>query len=207
MHEQDGMITWAQPVPRELVRRLYESEARGMLDVELLEDVMYRTAERVRDVLLVVEALAGRATCPRCDAVIEHDARDRSVLACGCGFRTKWRDYKKSFSKRGLHGPRGPGFFENFVERLPGAKTPRDRFLLFDRFIHEYHDDLRSKIPTHFPAAANAIEGPAVKVLELLDSLAYGPDPDGRLIDTRDTWRSRTRRGRRPDGAWHEPRR
>ncbi len=207
MHEENGRIRWAASVPRELVRRLYESEASGMLDNELLEDVLFRTSERVRDVLLVTEAMAGRATCPRCDAVIEHDGRDRTMLRCTCGFTTRWRDYRKSFYNRALHGPRDPKFFETFNRELPRARTHREKFLAFDRFIHEHHDFLRAKIPTHFPAAANVIEGPAVEVLKLLDSLAYGDRADPRLLDSRDVWRERVPRGRRPDGAWYFPER
>lgn len=47
------------------------------------------------------------------------------MLTCSCGFTSRWRDYRKSFRSRGLHGPRGAEFFEDFIRRLPNAETAR----------------------------------------------------------------------------------
>jgi hypothetical protein len=51
---------WARRVARDKVRRLYESDAQGRLDVELLDDVGYGFYVRCRDMFQVAQARYGQ---------------------------------------------------------------------------------------------------------------------------------------------------
>ena len=53
------------------IRRLYESDAQGMLDQDLLDDVGYSIHVRCRDILEVSEARRGHVKCRSCENVIQ----------------------------------------------------------------------------------------------------------------------------------------
>lgn len=59
MMTDSSKIHWSRRVPRHKVRRLYESDARGMLDEDLLEDVGFRIFVRCQAVVDVTEASKG----------------------------------------------------------------------------------------------------------------------------------------------------
>jgi hypothetical protein len=60
-------VRWAHRVPKDAIRRIYESEAAGVLDEALLDDVGTRFAMRCESILAVAEAKRGIVRCPRCD--------------------------------------------------------------------------------------------------------------------------------------------
>ena len=51
MNADSTMIRESRRVPRHKIRRLYESDARGMLDEELLDDVGYGIYARCQDII------------------------------------------------------------------------------------------------------------------------------------------------------------
>lgn len=53
-------IHWSPRVPKWKLQRLYESEAQGMLDEDLLEDVGLTLLLRCEDILAIEEAKQGR---------------------------------------------------------------------------------------------------------------------------------------------------
>jgi hypothetical protein len=57
---------WAPRLPQRLVARLYETDARGILDEELIDEVGYGLLARVESILTATEASRGRVRCPRC---------------------------------------------------------------------------------------------------------------------------------------------
>jgi hypothetical protein len=72
-------IRWSRRVLPAKIRRLYESDAQGMLDVELLDDVGYAIYVRCRDILEVSEARQGRVKCKRCGHVIQRQQGEWST--------------------------------------------------------------------------------------------------------------------------------
>ncbi len=55
---------WAGKVSRKDIQRLYQSDAEGLLDEDLLEKAMYAIHARVRDMFVVSEAQqTGRVSC------------------------------------------------------------------------------------------------------------------------------------------------
>src|SRR5262245_29932156 len=164
---------WHPRVPRQQIRRLYENDARGILDEDLVAEVGIALYLRCQSILLATEAHEGRAACPRCDEMIPHDWNKSMVLTCtGCGWQTTWGAYFKTYQDKSLHGGGAVFAFRAYVEEYPKADSARLRWLLVDRLIHVFHHELRGT-PVR-PAACNLIGGKWHEVEALLNDLAYG---------------------------------
>jgi hypothetical protein len=61
---------WAPRVPPHTIRRLYETDARGIVDEEQVDEVGYALYARCRSILRVTAAHGHHATCPRCERTI-----------------------------------------------------------------------------------------------------------------------------------------
>src|SRR5689334_7331242 len=87
-------LRWNPRVPRHQIRRLYENDARGILDEDLVQDVAITLYLRSQSILVVTEAHEGRATCPRCGGKTPHDWNKAAAITCaGCGWQTTWGAY------------------------------------------------------------------------------------------------------------------
>jgi hypothetical protein len=166
-------IRWAPMLPAAKLIRLYEANAAGLLDDELLDDVGWRLWERLGD---VVRVTGGRVRCPGCGREVQVRLPGRSpdeVVPCpGCDWTvTPWA-WHKSWEHRDLNGACPE--FRVYVDRWPAARSARDRMLLIDSVVHALHVASRSDAPGNF-AARNFLEGSRPKVVALLDELAYGP--------------------------------
>jgi hypothetical protein len=146
------------------VVRLYESDAAGMPDAELVDDVGWRLWERLADVLRVNR---GDVRCPVCGT----DVHVVAVTSCRCGWTVTAEEYHQSKRKRDLHGM-CPAYAE-FVERWPSATSPKQRMMMIDAVVHELHVSTKDE-PSNF-AARNFIEGDRSKIVALLEELANGP--------------------------------
>ena len=68
-------VRWAPRVPRAAVRRLYETDALGIVDEVQIDAVGYALYARCRSILQVTAAHAGRVVCPRCAAPVDRPRR------------------------------------------------------------------------------------------------------------------------------------
>jgi hypothetical protein len=172
MSEQQR-IRWAPMLASAKLARLYEANASGVLDGELLDDVGWRLWERLSDVMRVT---SGSVSCPSCKTEFQVRAPDRlpdDVVGCpGCGWETTPRLWHSSWEHRSLNG--NCPEFERFVTRWPNATSVRERMLLVDAVVHALHVSSRDDLPGNF-AARNLLEGSRPKVVALLDELAHGP--------------------------------
>ena len=193
-------IRWAPKVSPGKIRRLYEQNALGIVDDELIDDVGLALHARSRSIVLVN---AGQVACPRCAAVFKltrtyrerakgETAADPSEVAhCptpGCGWRTTAGDWWNSWRHRELHAGFGLPPIHEFFERYPLATTPRERMLLIDRLIHQFHHNLKAAGPGR-KVAVNLIEGSSSQVVALLDSLTYGDQTAPELHATHTAYR------------------
>src|SRR5512144_2484312 len=89
----EQLPTWAPRVPQARIRRLYELDARGIYDAELLDEVGWALRSRCQSFIAAVEAVRGRAVCPACGQIVRHGARPDEVLHCACGWECTWRSY------------------------------------------------------------------------------------------------------------------
>lgn len=177
-------IEWARRVPKDLIRRLYESDAAGMLDIELLDDVGTRLYQRCLSILDVDAAQRGRVRCPRCDragreTIIVCDTRpaaDGGEIVCpACGWRVAWRDYLRSYKRRQLNLGGAGDAFTAFARDWPRARAPEAKMLAVDRLIHAFHYSFRQRpdMPSR-PAGVNLINGKLEDVIRFLDALSTG---------------------------------
>lgn len=192
-------IRWPPRVPRHKLRQLYEADAQGIVDVELIDEVGITLLVRCQAILEVAEAKEGRIRCPRCARQGEAttiqrerrpgDARDE-VLACPrCGWQITWGEYAKSFKRRQLNIGGAREAFQGYLERYRAARTPRAKMLAIDRLIHEFHYSYRSQpdLPTR-SVGPNLIQGKLGNVLRFLDELSCGPQSTAGVEERRAEW-------------------
>src|SRR5438445_4158500 len=63
-------VRWAPKLRPEKLRRLYELDAQGLADEELIDEVGYTLYSRCESILTVTESFRGRVPCPGCGAVV-----------------------------------------------------------------------------------------------------------------------------------------
>ncbi len=91
---------WHPRVPREKIRRLYENDARALVDETLVDDVGIGLLLRCRSILIVTAAHEGRAQCPRCTGIIPHQwNKDEPMICSVCGWQTTWGAYFKTYQQ------------------------------------------------------------------------------------------------------------
>jgi predicted RNA-binding Zn-ribbon protein involved in translation (DUF1610 family) len=218
MEIEAGKIRWPKRVSKQKIRRLYESDARGLLDTELLEDVGLQLCMRCEAILTVTEAKAGRVACPACarsgvNTIISRNKRlnprEERIACPKCDWKTTWSEYKRSFLRKQMNdGGAGPEF-RSFVERYKTARTPTEKMLAVDQVIHSFHVYLLENIQTSErklvpcrAACVNLIEGKLTDVVEFLDNLAYGSSSNPKLKETRDSWRESLHSKGYAEGFW-----
>jgi hypothetical protein len=193
-------IRWAPKLRPEKLRRLYELDAQGLADQELIDDVGYTLYSRCESILTVTEAFEGRVRCPGCGTVILRQSGtgpQEEILRCDhCSWQATWRDYHQSWRHRQLWGGNAVPAFQEFVRRFPSARDPGQKMLLIDQLIHAYHYDLRRQVYNR-PAAANLIEGGLRQVIQFLDALSYGSRSTPGLAPAQVEWREKTDAARR----------
>jgi predicted RNA-binding Zn-ribbon protein involved in translation (DUF1610 family) len=192
-------IRWAPRLAKHKLRRLYELDAQGILDSELIDDVGITLLVRCQAILEVAEAKEGQVKCPRCarqreTTIIQRECRPRDardeVLTCPhCGWQITWGEYAKSFKRRQLNVGGARDAFEGYVERYRAARTPRAKMVAIDRLIHEFHYSYRWQpdLPTR-SVGPNLIQGKLGDVLSFLDELTYGPQSTTGLDERRAEW-------------------
>jgi hypothetical protein len=192
-------IRWTPRLPKHKLRRLYEQDALGICDEDLLEEVGWRLYMRCRDILAIHRALKdGEVRCPRCDArqaaayIPRRTGDGEEALRCAdCGWEMTWEAYRKTFQHRQLNPGGAVPAFERFVEDWERARSPQRKMLAIDGVIHAFHYSLRHDPDRPCRAAAvNLISGKLTDVVHFLDSLAYGPGSSPELRRVHARWRA-----------------
>jgi len=188
MNSTKDIPRWAPRVTQREVRRFYETDARGIYDEDIINELGYGLFARCESFINAVEATRGKARCPRCASIIEHTCRKEELLRCACGWELTWGEYFKTIQHRQLSGAE-PVLeqFRAFVEAFPSARTPQEKVLLIDRLIHGFHWYYKTKGPTR-PVAVNLIEGRMSEVVAFLDSLTYGEKSTPGTMENREEW-------------------
>jgi hypothetical protein len=184
---------WAERVSRRDIQRLYESDAQGMLDEDLLDQVHFAIHARVLDMFEVREAQqTGRIRCRQCGEYVAQfyrmGARHKSdVLNCAkCGWQTTCGEFYDSYTGRSLLPGSAIKLFEDYLARFPQATTSSHKLLLIDWLIHQFHV---MQGVARMPVGQNVIEGTGDQVRELIETLAYGSGSTLGLSSSEE-WRS-----------------
>ena len=159
---------WAGRVPQHQIARLYESDARGILDEELIDEVGYGLLARCESILAFTSSHRGDPICPGC---LQSMTREGESISCArCQWSCTEEEFLKSNRKKHLHAGRMEPFLEAYRDDFRKARDARARMLLIDVLIHRCHgeyersDGLRS-------GAINLIGGKPRLVMEFLDRL------------------------------------
>ncbi len=184
---------WAERVPRRDIQRLYASDAQGLLDEDLLDQVHFAFHARVLDMFEVREAQqTGQIACRQCGERLpqpyQMGSRNKhNVLKCEkCDWKTTCGEYYDSYTGKSLLPGSAVRLFESYLERFPQAQTFSQKMLLIDWLIHQFHV---MQGVARMPVGQNVIEGTTEQVRELIETLAYGPDSTAGLSSLED-WRS-----------------
>jgi hypothetical protein len=192
-------IRWSPRVPQWKIRRLYELDAQGILDEELLDDVGFTLLLRCRDIITIDAARRGRVKCPRCAkqkrrTIIERaygkgDVRDEVIACSECGWQITWGEYALSFKRKQLNSGGALTAFERYIKEFRAAQRPQQKMLAIDRLIHEFHYSLRAQpdLPCR-PVGVNLIQGKLMDVIQFLDELTYGQQTTEGLEENRAAW-------------------
>jgi predicted RNA-binding Zn-ribbon protein involved in translation (DUF1610 family) len=189
-HDHDsGRIQWASKVPQSIIRRLYETDARGIADDELIDKVGWALWERCDSILTVTAAHYGRVRCPACGTLIERQQgspADEQVICGACGWQVAWATYHQSYRGKQLFGANAVAVFEAYHAAFPQAQAAKPKMLLIDQLIHAFHVGLTD---IGRPVAANLIEGKLAEVIRFLDALTNGDASGAGASDARAAWR------------------
>lgn len=83
MQHEKILPHWAPRVPQNYIRRLYQNDARGIYDPDLIDEVGYALLSRCQSFLDATAAVQGRAPCPVCNQIVCHDRKRETLLHCG----------------------------------------------------------------------------------------------------------------------------
>jgi hypothetical protein len=186
------MLQWAQRVSSAKIRQVYNLDAQGIMDEELIDDVAYGFYARCESILTVTEASRGRIKCPECGCIIfRHGVDKEQAIKCqDCSWEITWGEYFRSYHQKQLHGGGAVDVFKDFMVKLPLAKTPQEKMILIDRIIHECHKSIKEG-EYNRPAAVNLISGTMIETIRLLEELAYGSGNIPCSSEVYEEWRKR----------------
>ena len=168
-------IRWAPKVRQVKIWQLYQNDAHGTVDEDLVEDVGWRLLQRCRSIQL---ATSRGLECPRCGTAFKlPESEPWRILpgahACpkpGCGWETTAEAWHASWRHRDLLGLAAMPAIETYLRDYPRAATVQERMLCIDQLIHAFHISLRDGQPGR-SFANNLIEGSHQQVVDLLDRL------------------------------------
>lgn len=194
-------LRWNPRLPKAKLRQLYLTEARGIYDEELIDDVGMYLYMRCRDILTVKMAKEDRKVrCPVCDdagkdTFIQRRDGLREQIRCPvCGWEIIWEEYIRAAKGKQLNAGGAVNAFEGFLKKFENARAPREKMLAIDRLIHAFHYSVKERPdqPTR-PAGVNLISGTLKSVIEFLDTLSAGGFCTPEIANTRDRWKQNLR--------------
>ncbi|TFG72879.1 MAG: hypothetical protein E4H27_01785 [Anaerolineales bacterium] len=179
---------WAPRITQREVRRLYETDAKGIYDEDLINEVGYGLLARCQSFIDANEARAGQVRCPRCSSIVTHTCRSEEILRCDCGWELTWGEYFKTIQHVQLSGAE-PVLeqFRSFISTFSASRTPQAKMLAIDQLIHGFHWYYKTNNPTR-PVAVNLIEGRLSDVVAFLDQLTYGDESTPGLMENYAQW-------------------
>ena len=173
-------IHWAPRLRPQLLKRLYDSDAAGLQDLELCDEVGTILYLRCRTFALVHR---NEVECPACHTVFAVSPQGQSHCPQkGCGWYTTRPAYAASIQNHYAFPGRAMDAFQSFYQRYPKARTYRDKILLIDQLVHSFHVDEKTGALTK-SVASKLFEGNKKAVVRFLDELS------ARHPDDKQQWR------------------
>lgn len=200
MDHRDGKIRWAPKVPQQTIRRLYQTDAKGIIDDELINEVGWALWDRCDSILTVTAAHYGRVRCPLCETIIERQDRgaNNEIVKCEtCDWQINWAEYHHTYRRQQLFGANAVEVFQQYHTVFPQSRSAKEKMILIDQLIHEFHVGLKE---VGRPVAANLIQGKLYEVIRFLDELTYGDKSATEVSSSQDSWRRKL-----TSASWSKP--
>ena len=162
---------WPEKLSRSKLVALYLSDAAGLVDEALLDDVGYALYARCKlgqELRPLLEK--GRMICHHCGKVIAATSYT-TPAQCECGQLYTYREYRRSCNASNIPGGRATPIFDAFVEKWTACKDAKDKMLAIDWLIHECHVSVMSGVRGR-SVCVNLIEGTAAQLRDMLEMLA-----------------------------------
>jgi len=171
-NEMLNKFKWCKKVSRNDLERLYASEAKGLMDTELFEEIgsmFYIRCTQAREVRSFMEQ--GKLLCLNCGKVLQ--VRGYVVVeACECGYCYTYREYRRSCNAANMPGGRAVPVFDEFTEKWAKCGDSTQKMMLIDWLVHQCHVTMMSGIAGR-SVGVNLIEGTKKQVSDLILKLAY----------------------------------
>ena len=181
--ERHDRPRWAPRVSHRLIRELYEKNAAGMYDEELVDEIGYAFLARADSLVKTNRAHYDHIVyCPICNALTHYEDH---ILRCTCGWSLPWRDYHATYQKKQLIGENIPPLVEVYVREFGAARDYHAKMRAIDNLLHRFHWELQNA-PTR-PLAVNFIDLRLWDVVRFLITLAY-PAEDPEAQRQYDVW-------------------
>ncbi|MDR1689494.1 MAG: hypothetical protein LBS21_12920 [Clostridiales bacterium] len=164
---------WAKKVSRNDLLKLYQSDAKGLLDEELLDEVgftFYIRCKQAKEVRELMEK--GRMLCLQCGEILQAQSYTAPVK-CKCGYIYTYREYRRSCNAINMPGGRATPIFDDYMKKWLDSKTASQKMTVIDWLIHECHVTLMSGVRGR-SVCVNLIEGTIKQISDLKLKLAYG---------------------------------
>ncbi|MHB9034378.1 MAG: hypothetical protein ACYC6L_15200 [Anaerolineae bacterium] len=181
---------WAPRVPQWQIKRLYETDARGIYDEELIDEVGYALLARCQSFIEAVAAFWGKVRCPACGSTVEHHGNKSDLLCCPCGWQLTWGAYFATIQHKQLSGAEPVlEVFRAYIRDFSAAASPKDKMMRIDALIHGFHLYI-GRTRTTRPVAVNLIEGRLADVVAFLDSLAGTQQSTPGVLENKAAWQT-----------------
>lgn len=178
--EELAKIRWAPRLRPQRLKRLYETDAKGIHDINLCDEVGMTLFMRCRTYALV---LRREVDCPACRTVFAVAVDGKSHCPTpNCDWHTTLDAYNESVRNHHAWPGRATAAFLTFYDRYPHARTYRQKILLIDQLVHSFHIDEKTGTPTK-SVASKLFEGNKKAVVQFLDELS------ARNLEEKDEWR------------------
>ncbi len=161
-------LVWPKKVSRQDLMRLYKSDAEGMPDEELLENIgleLYVRCREAKEIYGLMERY--RIKCLHCGGVLGGPG----ILVCGCGREYTYQAYRKGFRENNMPRGAASAVFDRFLEDWMAARSAWEKMLRIDGLIHAFHIAAISGAQGR-PVGVNLIQGSKKQVVELIEALA-----------------------------------
>jgi hypothetical protein len=160
---------WARKLPGQKLQQMYNSDAQGIQNEELVDEIGYTLYARCLQAKEEMELIqAYKMKCHNCGIILQVD---KLLIECECGHQYLFRDYMRSYRKNNMPHGSAKYKFATFIKNWEGVQGYANKMRLIDNLIHEFHFNLLTNTNGR-PVAINFIEGTKKQIEELIFGLA-----------------------------------
>ena len=164
---------WPPKIKKHKIIKLYEQDAKGIYDEDLVNEVGICLYTRVECMLMVTSSNLGHPLCIECKTEIPNSYQKGFISVCpNCGWTIDISEYRASYKGQTLNGVGALPELKHFIAKYPSAKTYAEKMYMIDYLIHTFHGNLNAE-PSR-ATATNIIEGNTGEIANLIFTLAYG---------------------------------